>query len=188
MAEISGGLKNLFENFRSAARELAFQGVSEPALSSCPIEDRYYYQQLAAVLIFGVDIRLQFKIHFMLKEATVLASQKFELAIDKVTPQLAVDMVKESCNRVAGRIMKGFNALNIDMGHSLPFGLNGYNEIYFNQFTEYNVYDCFRIADKDYSFLAAVWVDARNDEIENLLLNLDCQRAGDDQSGEFELL
>ena len=184
----SAGIENLFENFRLVCQALAFQGVGEPQLRDGNIDERFYYQNLAAVLIFGPDIRLHFKMHFMLKEAKALAAQKFELPDKEVTVQLAVDMVKESCNRVAGRLIRGLNRVQLDVGHSLPFGLTGYNEIYFNQFAEYDHHDCFQLGQKSCSFLASVWVDSKTTAVEKALTELNCEQDSEEETGAFEML
>ena len=91
-----------------------------------------FQQTMAVILVSSPAMDVTFKVHFMTNHARRLVAAKWGISDLEVGDARAIDFMKELCNLLAGRLKHRLATSGIAAGHSLPFAIQGFNEIFFN--------------------------------------------------------
>ena len=139
------GIRNLLDLFRLNALkllEIEVEGVSFVTIP-CPRRRLAFHQHLALILLNHPAFQLRYTVHFMLGQAVKIVARKNQIPVADVSKTRAVDYFKEYCNILAGSICNGLFAYQIDVEHSLPFAVQGYNDIFFTTADDSTISEAF---------------------------------------------
>jgi hypothetical protein len=152
-----------------------------------PIETKRlpFVQHMTHILISGAELEVNFKTHFMLLDAIRLTKGK--LAASEASTQQAIDFMKEYCNRIAGKTKAMLEATGLTMGQSLPFAIQGYNEIFYARDASWTSHAAWRLKDPQGEFCCSVAVILRTDDVLEPLKRVAYERENPDQIGAVEL-
>lgn len=129
-----------------------------------------YFQYLGHILVFGEDISINIKTHFMLEEAFFMCRRALN-GID-ITTRQALDFSKEFCNLVGGRTKDMFEKCGVQLGLSLPFVIQGYNEIFYSNDMSLRVQEAWQIALEDQQFGCSLTVAVKREDMLKPLADL----------------
>ena len=100
-------------------------------IEECQRELLAFNQYLSLILLHHPAMQVRYTVHFMLNDAMMLAARKTRVAADEITREKGVDYFKEYCNVLAGNIADSLSVGGFQLVHSLPFAIQGYNDIFF---------------------------------------------------------
>ena len=187
-ATVSKGSIQFAKFLREKALDLAeIESETSLEVTDCPTKERYYNQHLSAILLFSELCRIGIKIHFMYPMAKVFAARKFNVAADKIQERDAIEFLKEHVNILAGHLRAGLEVVGIPVGHSLPFAVQGYNEVFFDKDIKSSFSGTFRVGNDDISMVYSYDLTVLSSEAEDKLKNLG-QNIEKTQRGAFEVL
>ena len=100
-------------------------------IEDCIRENLAFNQYLSLILLHHPAMQARYTVHFMLNDAINLAAIRSNTAPTQVTKERAVDYFKEYCNVLAGNVTRDLGTSGVRFVHSLPFAIQGYNDIFF---------------------------------------------------------
>ena len=116
--------------------------------------DTIYHEYLCTLLLYGSSMNVIFKLHSMGDDLRHIAAPKYRCEISKINQSQIRDTLKEISNILAGKIQSLFKELKLDIFHSLPFCIEGYNEIFFQR-KEVSLKDNFAIVGPDFKIVVS---------------------------------
>lgn len=143
-----------------------------------------FLQQMTHVLVTGDEIVLNFKTHFMFDDVAQMALRKVGAVLTK--PQ-TIDFMKEFCNIAAGKAKTLLEATGMTLGQSLPFSIQGYNEIFYPETVRGGGTAAWRLVAPDGSITCSATVKASSAAVIESLARVTYSGATDPVSGEVEL-
>lgn len=150
---------------------------------------RLYCQHIAAILLYGEGCEIQFKVYFMYPDAQAFAAAAKNTKPQKVTKSIAIDFFKEHCNIIAGRIQSDTTKAGIVLGHSLPFAMLGYNEVFLNDQYDVSYSDKFVLSNGNNSVIYSTDLTFSCPTGQKIFLNFDPAKIDLGKSrGHFEIL
>jgi hypothetical protein len=90
-----------------------------------------YGQHIGFIILWSSFGTISLKIHFNLDVAKILTSGGMITAIENISRDLALDFMKECCNGIGGFLRSFFEENHMLMGISLPFLVDGSDELVF---------------------------------------------------------
>lgn len=184
---VNNSTNNVLGQIRSASLDQfkIYIKSSEVTARDRSSEELAYVQQLAHILVSGDDIEINFKVHFMLEVAKNYTIEK--LGNVTVSDRLCVDFVKEYCNLVAGKAKAILETVGLSMGQSLPFAMQGYNELFYQRDPNDCGHDAWTLHGPKGSVYCSVGIRILNTDIEALLSKVIYQDQFGADSGSVEL-
>ena len=141
-------LHNIRDIIRLQAKRLLDDGTRgyEFEITTCERENLAFNQYLALILMHHSSLQARFTVHFMIKDAIALAAAKLGVPVSEVSVANGVDYFKEFCNIVAGGVANDLTAADFPLVHSLPFAIQGYNDIFFPLSEQFAFCDAFYLS------------------------------------------
>jgi hypothetical protein len=131
----------------------------------------------------------RYTMHFMLKDALAIVARKGNAAVAEVTRDRAIDYGKEFCNMLVGSIVNGLLAQELYAVHSLPFAMQGYNDIFFASHEGDGLYDAYYLTSEHGRIGISLTISVSNAEGLEALKGIDTARIADASfSGSFDIL
>lgn len=125
------------QNFTDLVRVNALRLLSYEARDKefsarpCTRHDLAFNQYLALILLYHPALTARLAVHFMLKEAEHFARAKAKVGAKSPVTHAVIDFFKEYCNILAGSVANDLWPLSFRVARSLPFAIQGYNDIFF---------------------------------------------------------
>jgi hypothetical protein len=185
------GLLKLVALFRQNSRKLLENdlGGSTVQVHDCERRTLAFNQHLSLMLMNHSAFTARYTLHFMLKDALAIVARKCKAAADDVTKERAVDYVKEFCNMLVGSVVNGLLAQELFAVHSLPFAMQGYNDIFFASHEKDGLFDAYYLASEHGRIGVSLAISVSNAEGLEALKEVDTARiASASFSGTFDLL
>ncbi len=144
-SDIHSALQHTIDTLKGASVDQfrIYTNTSEIALRDIPISDLPFYQLLAHILVSGEDLEVNFKTHFMLDDVKGYTNAK--LKSDAVSNNQLTDFIKEYCNLVAGKAKLFLEEQNLVVGQSLPYAIQGFNEMFYPKTSGYSKDDAWEL-------------------------------------------
>ncbi len=168
MVAVAAELKNIdpfVEQIQNASQDQLkiYARAPEVTFQAEDFTDLPYAQQMSHILVTGKELEVNFKCHFMLNNARALAMLK--IGASEISDSQAVDFVKEYCNIVAGKIKSMCESQHFDLGQSLPFVMQGYNEMFYPADSGRIVRRAWRLSAANTTLTCSVKIDIRDDSV-----------------------
>lgn len=131
----SVGLDAFCHKLRSISRELfcLYSQQENILLSNADYNKLQFKQHMIFIMMSGNDIKLMYSLHYMQALAAKLATHKLDREKNQFSSNLLTAFLKEYVNIIAGNIKAMFLAEQVQIGHSLPIALQGFNELFFRE-------------------------------------------------------
>lgn len=145
-----------------------------------------FLQQMTHIMVFGPEIEVNFKTHFMLSDVRRMTQRKTGAA--EVSDIQAIDFMKEFCNVVAGKVKLTLTRGGFSLGQSLPFSILGYNEVFYPKEDRGSLQTAWRVRGRDGFFnCSATIVVPGADEAWSRLESVKYLRDESEAQGDVEL-
>jgi hypothetical protein len=154
-------------------------------LEEVTVESLPFTQHLAHIMVVGPEIEISFKTHFMGGDALRFTKQKLGTA-HATLPQ-GIDFMKEFCNLVAGKTKQLLEGHGFVMGQSLPFAIQGYNEIFYPRADDGTHHAAWRLTDAGGTVCCSVSAHVRKAECLTRLAGIEYRSEDQAAVGEVEL-
>lgn len=144
-SDIYSALQHTIDTLKCASVDQFRIYTNTPAidLRNIQIPDLPFYQLLAHILVSGEDLEVNFKTHFMLDDVKGYTSAK--LKSEAVNNNQLTDFIKEYCNLVAGKAKLFLEEQHLVVGQSLPYAIQGFNEMFYPKTTGYSKDDAWEL-------------------------------------------
>jgi hypothetical protein len=185
------GLLKLVALFRQNSRKLLENdlGGSPVSVHDCERRTLAFNQHLSLMLMNHSAFTARYTMHFMLKDALAIVARKGNAAVAEVTRDRAIDYGKEFCNMLVGSIVNGLLAQELYAVHSLPFAMQGYNDIFFASHEGDGLYDAYYLTSEHGRIGISLTISVSNAEGLEALKGIDTARIADASfSGSFDIL
>lgn len=187
MADIKSSMQHMMDCVKDASLDQfqIFTKVQDAEMGETSIENLAYSQQMTHILITATDIEVNFKTHFMLKDAGQFVASK--LGADPKTERQCVDFMKEYCNVVAGKVKAMLEKADVMAGQSLPFAIQGYNEMFYPKASEDKLHGAWKISCKLGEIVCSTTIEIRSEDILPNINNVKYAEGSGSESGDIEL-
>lgn len=147
-------LKRLMRNISRS--RLTQQGLADHVqIKELPDFPKVFSHWMVMILASGPQGKIVFKTHFKSRSARLLAAPLYNLPVDQVSSDQALDCMREFANLTAGGIKRALGA-HLDFHLSLPIISRGFDEIFFVDLESANsITDRWKLAYRDNEFVCS---------------------------------
>lgn len=122
--------------------------------------DLPFTQYMTNILLGGPQLEISIRFHFMLENINNIAKLRVGSAL--ASSDQAIDFIKEFSNVVAGKGKTLLEGSDLFLGQSLPFCIQGYNEIFFPKQSVKSKRSAWHIKCPSGEFIASIAIEAQN--------------------------
>lgn len=155
------------------------------ALAEASLAELPFLQHLAGIVLLGAGLEITFKMHFMTVDALTITRRK--LGSETVTLTQSIDCMKEFLNLLAGKVKELLEREGVELGQSLPFAIQGYNEIFFREAKSGLVKRAWRLVDQTSSVICSAAVLVKSPALEPVLKRVANTESEETRGGAIEM-
>ena len=173
---MSGQKNNFISSVKENSLRLSHEFLKNDSLTfaESTADELKFNEYMSIIRLNGAHIRVEFRVYYDLDRAAALVAPLYDSP--HLTPLQIIDSMREYCNQAGGLIKRILTHNNIETGHSIPFSIRAYHDIFLNTNSQTTRQSCWRIQDpKDHSIDCFVNFYSKNKDTLKILedLNLD---------------